>query len=256
MDNNKLNKKYQILKVKDNNDSYSKHYDTIFNVPLRMVLSAPSGAGKTSFAVNLLCSEIFPYHKLYDNQDVYIFAPSPYTDPKIRMIIDFYEVPDSNIFDNYSDDLLEQVYDMLVDEYQEALDDKTKPTHKLLLLDDLSFSSGFSGRFNALNKIFQNGRKYLCSCIVMSQHYKQISVATRNNANALVIWRAPNTQIEQVADEHNFLKGGKKEFMKLYYDNVVEASDFIMINYTNPSSQIYLDKNFNNITPTLDGSSS
>lgn len=242
MDNKKLNKKFKVLKVRDKNDNYSTDIDTLYDLPMRLILSGASGSGKSSYLVNLLLNENYPYKRLFQGEDVYIFAPDPYKDNKLNVIITELDVPESNVFDNYSDELLDAVYENLLEEYQEAVDEKKRPTNKILILDDLSFSSKFAKRFNTLGKVFQNGRKFLVSVVVLSQYYNQVSPAIRMNASGVVFYRAPNSQIEKLEVEHNFLLGGKKSFLKMVHSNNREKNDFVIINYSNPSSSIYLNK--------------
>jgi len=250
MDDKKLNKKFKVLKVRDKTDNFSVDVDTIFDAPNRLLFCGASGSGKTAMATALLLDEdTFPYSKIYDGEDIYIFAPAPYSDPKLNLIIEQLDVPDSNVFNNYSDDILEQLYDMLVDEYKESRDNKQKPTHKLIILDDLSFSGSFATKFNALAKVYQNGRKFLVSVWCLQQYYNQVSPAIRMNSTGLIIWRTPNSQIEKIVDEHNYLKKGKKQFLEMWYDNIKEKHDYIIINYSNPSNSLYLGKDFSNITP-------
>jgi len=242
MDNKKLNKKFKVLKVRDKNDNYSTDIDTLFSVPMRLILSGSSGSGKSSYLVNLLLNNNYPYRNLFKGEDVYIFAPDPYKDNKLSLVISELDVPESNVFNNYSDELLDAVYENLLEEYQESVDEKKRPSNKILILDDLSFSSKFASRFNILGKVFQNGRKFLVSVVVLSQYYNQISPAIRMNASGIVFYRAPNSQIEKLEAEHNFLIGGKKSFIKMVHNHNREKNDFIIVNYSNPSSSIYLNK--------------
>lgn len=250
MDKNKLNKKYKVLKVRDKNDNNVLKQTQIFDVPMRLLLCGASGSGKSQMLVNLLLNTDFPYSNIYSGENIFIFAPAPYSDNKMKLIIDEKEVPSCNIFDNYSDDLLEMIYDSMVEEYEEDINDKNKPSHKLFILDDLSFTGSFSKRFNALGKVYQNGRKFLVSVICLSQYYRQVSPAVRMNSTGLILFRTPNSQIDSILDEHNYIQGNKKKFLEMWFKNVKERHDYIVINYSNNSSELYLDKNFENITPT------
>ena len=242
--------KFKVLKVKDKNDDNSIRFNRVFDLPMRLLLTGASGSGKSNFLVNILLNENYGYKNIFDGDDIYIFAPSPFSDNKLNLIIEQKEIPESNIYGgDFNDGLLDGLYEDLVEDYQEAIDEKKKPTHKLIILDDLSFSGSFASRFNVLAKLYQNGRKYLVNVICLAQYYKQVTSAIRMNSSGIAVWRTPNSQLEAFESEHNYLRNGKKAFIGMYKDHVVERTDFMIINYSNSSKELYLDKDFNNITP-------
>ena len=52
-----------------------------------------------------------------------------------------------------------------------------------------------------------------------------------------------------VEKDHNFL-ANRKEFYKMFRDNVKEKHDFLVVNYSNNFDEMYLDKNFIEIPHT------
>tara|TARA_R110002167_G_scaffold247418_3_gene453035 strand:- start:609 stop:1415 length:807 start_codon:yes stop_codon:yes gene_type:complete len=254
MNNIKLDEtKLKVLKCKDKNDSLGYKINRLFDLPCRLLLCGATGTGKSNFLVNFFLNENYKYKDIIKGGDCYIFAPAPYADNKMRLIIEEKSIPESNIFEDFSNELLLMLYDNLVEEYEESIALKKTPTQKIIVLDDLSFSSKFSDRFNALAKVFQNGRKFLISCICLTQYYNQTTPAIRLNSSALVLWRTPNSMLEQIEKEHNFLIGGKKAFFKMIHENVKTKQDFVVINYSNDSNEIYLNKHMENITPQENG---
>jgi len=64
--------KLKLLKVKDKTDKHAKKFDTIFDLPLRMIISGNSGSGKTNFAVNILLNKNYPYSSIFSGEDIII----------------------------------------------------------------------------------------------------------------------------------------------------------------------------------------
>lgn len=238
IDENKL----KVLQVKDDTDKLAvKH--TIFNLPVRCLLNAPSGAGKNTILTNVLCSDLFGYNKLFSGDSIYIFCPSPYTDPKMMKIIDYYEIDDNNIYSGADPDLeaMEHVFLGLIDEFAED------PTQKaVIIIDDYSSSGKFQSKYNILTKIFCNSRKYNINVFFLSQYYMHVSPAIRTNANVLIIGNCSNKNLQLLNDEHNYLKD-KKTFNEIFRSHTKEKYHFFCINYTNKFDEMYLNKDFHKI---------
>ena len=241
----------RILKVKDDSDKFHKAMPT-FDIPFQLLINAKSQvSGKTTIVLNLLLNPQFGYADKFDGEDIYIISDNK-LDNKLKMLAEYKEIPESNIYGgDFDSGLLDTLYENLVEDYQEDIDEKKKPTHKLIILDDLSFSGSFASRFNVLAKLYQNGRKYLVNVICLAQYYKQVTSAIRMNSSGIAVWRTPNTQLEAFESEHNYLRNGKKAFIGMYKDHVVERTDFMIINYSNSSKELYLDKDFEVIKTEL-----
>ncbi len=236
-----MSKPHKILKIKDPTDSYTIDNGTLFDLPTRMLLISRSGGGKNTTLTNLLVSEKFPYINQFKGENIHIFAPSISADYKLDLLVKQFEIPDQNLHEDYTDDLLLSIYDGLVEDYKEDMAEDQTPQHKLLILDDLSFSGAFSNnRFNALSKVFCNGRKWLISCIVLSQFYTSITPMIRQNASAIFIFNTPLSQIDKIEGEHNYLPS-KKAFVDMFQANVKTKHDFLCINYSNDFKDLYLN---------------
>mgnify|MGYP001200836126 FL=1 len=242
--NKKLNSKLKILKVKDKSDKHGKDIPVLFSLPMRLLLIGKSGSGKSNLLINLLANEKFPYDKLFDGDRIFIFSPSLRGDEKLKTLIKYKEIPDSNLFEEYSDELLLELYEELVDDVSERLEENEKVEPALIILDDLSFSGRLANRFNALSKLYCNSRKFQISIITLAQAYTQVAKNIRLQATGMIIFNTNNKELGTIEDENNFLKS-KKAFYNMFRSVVIERTDFLAINYSNNFKDLYLDKNFN-----------
>ena len=230
----------------DKTDSNTTEKDIIDNVPFRMIICGRSGLGKTSLIGGLLLLPNF-YKNDFLGERIFLFSPMK-NDYKMSVIVKEKDVPADNIFTEYDDDVLNALYDSLVDEYEENLEDGVKDKKKLnslIILDDMSFDGSLkSGMYNAINRVFMNGRKNMISICVSSQLYVQISTGQRSNATSIFFYNSAMRQRELFETDNNYLQS-KKQFFKMLDDNLKNKRDFIYVNYSNEKDKFYLDKDFN-----------
>ena len=231
-----------ILKMKDKSDDFTVDKGLLPKLPFRGIICGKSGSGKTSALGSMLLLPEFYLHN-FNGSNIYIFSPL-LNDFKIETIIKVKEIPDGNISMNFDDTLLGLVYDKLVEDFQHDMISGIIPEHKLIILDDLSFSGAFtSGRFNNVSRVFCNGRKQNISIILTTQLYTHVLPVCRENASFLIMYNTSLKQLESVAEEWNYLST-KKSFIKMFRANVIEKHDFLCINHSGKSSEMYLNKNF------------
>ena len=245
----KLNEeKLKVLKVKDKTEKLTVSVNRLFSLPFRLILTGKSGSGKGGIITNICLNENYGYKKIFT--DYYIFAPEPYADEKMRVIIEEHDVPESNIFEDIEE--LEELYDMLVDDFKDRSAEDEEVRLPLLIIDDLAFSGKLANRFNALAKVYCNSRKFMISVITTAQAYTQIAKNIRLQASAMIIFQTSNKELEILETENNYLRGGKKAFYKMFRDNVKEKHDFLCINYSNKYDEMYLDKEFKPLAEVID----
>ena len=232
----------------DKTDSNTTEKDLIDNLAFRTILSGRSGLGKTSIIGGLLLLPNF-YKNDFLGERIFLFSPMK-NDYKMSVIAgeDGKDIPADNIFTEYDDDVLNALYDSLVDEYEENLEDGVKDKKKLnslIVIDDMSFDGSLkSGSYNAINRVFMNGRKHLISIIISSQKYSQISTGQRSNATSIFFYNSSMKERELFEADNNYLQS-KKQFFKMLDDNLKNKRDFIYVNYSNEKDKFYLDKDFN-----------
>lgn len=241
-----MSKKLKLYKMIDKTDSNTTEKDIIDNVPFRMIICGRSGLGKTSLIGGLLLLPNF-YKNDFLGERIFLFSPMK-NDYKMSVIVKEKDIPPDNIFTEYDDDVLNALYDSLVDEYEENLEDGVKDKKKLnslIILDDMSFDGSLkSGMYNAINRVFMNGRKNMISICVSSQLYVQISTGQRSNATSIFFYNSAMRQRELFETDNNYLQS-KKQFFKMLDDNLKNKRDFIYVNYSNEKDKFYLDKDFN-----------
>lgn len=238
-------KQYRILQMKDKSDKSVIKKSTIFDVPFRIGIVGNSGSGKTNLLATLILDpEKTFYRDLFEPENIYIFSGSLKTDNKMKGIIKALDIPESNTFSDYDDDIVNLIYEEIEERIAQT---KGKQEHSLFIFDDLSYSHSIRDkRNNAIGRLFLNGRKNQISTIFVAQRYNQILPAVRVNLTGLVMFNMPTSELEMVERDHNFLPN-RKTFYKLVRENLEERHDFIIVNYSNKFNDLYLDKNFQTI---------
>ena len=186
----------KVFKMKDISDNFTIKKDDIPSLPMRMLAIGRTGCGKSSIALgNLLLRDEF-YRKDFLPENIFIFSGSLSGDIKLRTIIDNLDIPSSNLFDTYDQESANDIYDMLVENFNEKINDKMKPEHSLIIFDDLGFTNlqKTNKKNNILDKILCNGRKFLISTITLNQKLTQLNTNAREQCSAVMLWKSTKKQ--------------------------------------------------------------
>ena len=231
----------KVLRMKDKSDDFVIKKDKLDDISFRMLICGRSGLGKTNLIASLLClPENFGND--FSGSDIILFTPLQ-NDFKMQNLIKFKEVEE--VYTEYNDEILNNVYDNLVDEFELSVMDKKKPKHKIIVLDDVSFGSALTGKKNALNRVFMNGRKHNISVIVSTQKYSQLATGIRANASSIFFYNSSMKEKELFELDANYI-GNRKGFFKMLSDNLTSKRDFIYCNFTSENvKDMYMDTNFN-----------
>lgn len=244
--NNK--KKFEIYKVKDNYESYKIKKERIFDLPMRLnIVGKSEFSGKSNLIVNLLCRPEF-YLNEFDGQNIFIISASlDGTDEKLSKLIEVKDIPPENLFKEFHEEQLDDLYNILEDDYLESIENNEKPSHKLIIFDDISFKGDLKKKqHGVVSKLFCNGRHILISTILTSQKATSISTTCRENGTGGIYFSCSDRQLEQVIEDHNKLDN-KKQFKKMFRDITKQPFSFFVVNYSNPADELYLDNNFDKI---------
>jgi hypothetical protein len=239
-----MNQPFNILKVKDKNE---KHYIDKFplsDLPGRIIIIGKSMlSGKTNFLVNLLLRpEAVFYKDDFKGENIYLISGSTKNDAKLKTLIEQKEI--ENIFTEYDETQVEALYEMIQEEFEEAIEENKVPNSSLIIFDDMSFSGVFKGKdFGIINKIFSNGRHINLSCIVTSQKYTNINTSIRENSTMGIFFNCSDKQLDVITEDVNYVTT-KKEFKKKFREVTAEKHSFMVVNFTNDKEYMYMDSKF------------
>lgn len=241
---------HEIYKMKDKSDSFTIKKKEIFNLPMRLLILGKTGCGKSGLLGNLLLRKEF-YRDDILPENIFIFSGSVRGDMKLQQIIESLDIPSTNIYDTYDEEAAHIIYDMLVDNFNEAVREKVKPEHSLFIFDDLGFSNlqRQNKKNDIMNRILSNGRKYLISTCTLNQRVTQLSRNCREQVSGAIIHSCSNKDLDLIESDFNYLKGKncRERFREMFRNHTSESPhDFIVINFSN-GKNIYQNKKFQNI---------
>ena len=235
--------KLRILKVKDKSEKHYVNNGKLFNLPSSIIICGRSLiSGKSNMILNIILRPEFKFGKHFKGENIYVVSPSTDTDYKLKTLIKQKDIPQSNLFSNYSEEGLEAVSEHIREVYEED-----PSAHQLIIFDDASYSGVFKKkRFGVLAKMFQNSRHEQLSIIATTQTYTDIGNNLRSNSNILILFGTSDRILDTIADENAYAMS-KKSFKEMFKQYTKKRHSFIVINYQNPLEERYLDSDFNPI---------
>ena len=237
-------KKINILKVRDDAEKYYTKKKQIFDLPMKLaIIGASQRSGKTNWIINALGRDKL-YGKDFKPENIYIFSPSLKSNKWVRFV-EAKEIPEENLFSELNEGELEELYEDVEDQYNEAVDDRKKPPNKIVIFDDLGFGGTLRGKskFGIIDKLVMNGRHFNLSSAFLVQSFKQLPPDVRGNLSGLVVFNLSTRELESVIHEHNYLESSKA-FMKLFRATTKKKHSNFIINYSNNPENLYMDMNF------------
>ena len=123
--------KIQILKLKDNTDKFTMKKNKTFDIPFRLLIVGKTGMGKSNILASMLLQDNKEFYRNdFEGDRIFIFTGSP-SDNKLKIIRKELDIPDENVFTGYDEEAIEVIYDMMVEEYNEAIEEGEKPNQFL-----------------------------------------------------------------------------------------------------------------------------
>ena len=239
-----MNKSYNILKVRDKNDSYYTPIENLFDLPMRLLINGKSQlSGKTTIILNLLLSPEFPYYGKFDGDDIYIVSNNN-LDNKLDMMAKKLEVPEQNRF-MFDEDHLEILYEDWEESFKEETMDGGKPANRLIIFDDCGYSGSLKSykKQNIVDKLICNGRHMNLSQIYTSQRFSQCSTTLRTNLTAAILFNTSAKELDLITDDMNYM-AKSKDFINMFREHTKERRSFLVVNFSNPPDKLYMNQNF------------
>jgi len=232
----------KILKVKDKNDSYYTKLDDIFDIPMRLLVVGKSQlSGKTNLILNLLLRNEF-YRNKYDGENIFLVTNNK-LDNKLKILRKEKDIPDENVM-AFDEEDLEDLYEQLEDEFLDDVENKKKPSNKLIIFDDVAYSGGLKNKTaGIISKIVMNGRHANISSIFTTQKFSLVQTGVRSNVTGAILFNTSQKELELIADDYNYLES-KKDFIKIFRKTTEKKNSFMVVNFTNDKPSMYMDSEF------------
>jgi hypothetical protein len=223
-----------MLKVKDKGDSFYTHIQDWFSLPPRLLLQGKTLSGKTTALLNIMLRDNMfgPYYK---GEHVYIISPSLDTDEKLKKLIDFKKIPDSNLIPLMDEEILKALWEKIQGEYLEAVENKTKPENVIIIFDDVSSSGSLKSKKNGMLAQFACvGRHINVGYIVTAQQLTDVPRVLREQLSGAICYEMSMKQLTLLAGDHSFFPK-QSSFFKMFNSVINGPRDFLMINYSAPT---------------------
>jgi len=232
----------KILKVRDKTDSYYTKLDDIFDIPMRLLIVGKSQlSGKTNLILNLLLRNEF-YRNKYDGENIFIVTNNK-LDNKLKILRKEKDIPDENVMP-FDEEDIDDLYEQLEEEFMDDVNDKKKPSNKLIIFDDVAYSGGLKNKTaGVISKIVMNGRHANISSIFTTQKFSLVQTGVRSNVTGAILFNTSQKELELIADDYNYLEN-KKDFIKLFRKTTEKKNSFMVVNFTNDKPDMYMDSEF------------
>ena len=239
-------KNYKILKVIDKSDDYYTKIDKLFDLPFRLLINGKSQlSGKTTIILNLLLNPQFNYQQYFQGDDIYIISNND-LDNKLEIMAEKLEIPSENRM-KFDEETLVTLYDSFEEQFMEETLDGGKPNNRLIIFDDCGYSNSLKNKqAGIISKLICNGRHLNLSQIYTSQRFSQVSTVLRTNITGAFLFNTSMKELDLIADDMNFTKS-HKEFINIFREATSIPRSFLVVNFSNPRDELYMDQNFNSI---------
>jgi len=238
------NKSYKILKVRDKSDGYYTPIERLFDLPAKILINGKSQlSGKTTIILNLLLNPTFGYDKMFDGDDIHIISNNK-LDNKLAMMADKLDIPEDNRVE-FDEDYLEVLYEDIESEFMEDTSEGRKPKNKLIIFDDCGYSGSLRSysKGNIIDKMICQGRHLNLSQIYTSQRFSQCSTCLRTNLTGAIMFSTSMKELELIAEDFNYMDN-KKNFIKMFREETKIPRSFLVINFSNKPSEMYMNSEF------------
>jgi len=242
-DKSKSKKGFEIHKVKDKFGSVRREHELLFPLPFKLLICGKSMlSAKSSLIINLLLKED-GYKNMFKGENIYIINPSSNLDSKFEMLKHNLDIPSHNIFLEYDESIVSELYDDLEKEAEEEMKEHNTIFPKLIIMDDVAYGNIYKNKkAGIMTKMMFNSRHIGLNLVLTSQKYSTFSTDARENATAILVSSCSNKQLDLIEQDNNIIS--KKQFNSIFRKSTNEPFTWFIINYHNPAHQRYMDTNF------------
>ena len=111
----------------------------------------------------------------------------------------------------FDEEDLEDLYEQLEDEFLDDVENKKKPSNKLIIFDDVAYSGGLKNKTaGVISKIVMNGRHANISSIFTTQKFSLVQTGVRSNVTGAILFNTSQKELELIADDYNYLENKKE----------------------------------------------
>jgi stress-induced morphogen len=224
--------KIEPIKLKDYTVKQSK-FDMVPRIPMRSLVLAPSGGGKTILIQNLIMNI---YKDCFNR--VYIFSPSINVDYTWQPVKRYME-EELKLFENDKEKFYYDKFDVealtkIIDTQHKIIqylkrNGKSSLFSILVIIDDFADNHTVS-HHPLINSLFTRGRHNSISTIVSTQKFRAISNIIRVNATELYVFRLRNyADLESFVEEVSAIYP-KKTILEIYNMATDEPYSFLYVN--------------------------
>ena len=230
--------KISNLKIKEYEVKQSK-YQVMGQLPMRGLICAPSGSGKTYLISNLILD-------MYRNcfQRVFIFSPSIHIDhtwePVKKYIEQDMQVKHTEEEPIYFSEPDFEALEKIIETQHKIVKYMKDKGHKklyqiLIVIDDHADDEKFSKRSKLLNQLYIRGRHFMISTITSTQKFRAIGNIIRINITELIVFRLRNQHDLDAFIEEVSALADKKTLMDIYNLATQEPYSFLYVKLNSKS---------------------
>jgi hypothetical protein len=212
--------------------------------PFYMLMVAPSGVGKTTLLMNMVCRPEY-YGNKFEPDHILVWCGTKdldpiWSSPWIKRCVD-----EDNILDEFSQEKLQEVVDHVKKEREQG---DLRPY--LFIFDDMiteGICSNAPWMVGMLEKLSMWGRHVGISTVILSQKYNMISKKIRlRDTIDWIIFRVSKEEEKEITEEQQG-RLEKEEFKRVYQYATAEPYSFLHISGATQDPELKYRKKFDAI---------
>ena len=213
-------------------------------LPCRMASIAASNQGKTHALIYDMLLGVYKGKF----SAIFCFGPTLRVDDAYKPLfayIDKHLKPtEEYIFEDFGNgEELERILTEQMSLVQLMKEEKRKPYHIAVIIEDVADDPRISRNSRVLNSLFTRGRHAFCSVFMCSQAVRAIAPLIRKNLSVLILGRINNYKDLQAAgEEYSLIAGSQEEFINKYWRAINDRPySYLVIDLVSRELRLRLD---------------